>query len=87
MATDTTRIREYAVAHPDAVMTSLFHHVTDEDNLRTCFDDLDGAKAKGSPCLGFRVILGSAKGDLARNVSTCSSGRSTIPHSELRTAP
>jgi len=47
MATDTTRIREYAVAHPDAVMTSLYHHVTDEDNLRTCFDDLDGAKAKG----------------------------------------
>jgi group II intron reverse transcriptase/maturase len=47
MATDTTRIREYAVAHPDAVMTSLYHHVTDEDNLRTCFDELDGAKAKG----------------------------------------
>jgi group II intron reverse transcriptase/maturase len=33
--------------HPDEVMTSLYHHVTDVDNLRSCFDDLDGAKAVG----------------------------------------
>jgi RNA-directed DNA polymerase len=47
MATDLTRVREYVVKHPQAVMTSLYHHVTDVDNLRSCFDGLNGTKAVG----------------------------------------
>jgi RNA-directed DNA polymerase len=47
VGTDLTRIREYVVKHPDEVMTSLYHHVTDVDNLRSCFESLDGSKAVG----------------------------------------
>jgi RNA-directed DNA polymerase len=47
MGTDLTRVREYVVKHPDEVMTSLYHHVTDIDNLRSCFENLDGTKAVG----------------------------------------
>lgn len=48
MGTDLTRVREYVVKHPKEVMTSLYHHVTDIDNLRSCFESLDGAKAVGT---------------------------------------
>jgi group II intron reverse transcriptase/maturase len=47
MGTDLTRIRAYVVKNPNAVMTSLYHHVTDIDNLRSCFEDLNGTKAVG----------------------------------------
>lgn len=47
MATDLTRVRAYVEKHPAEVMTSLYHHVTDVDNLRTCFEDLSGSKAAG----------------------------------------
>jgi len=47
VATDLTRIRAYVEKHPHEVMTSLYHHVTDVDNLRMCFDELDGKKAVG----------------------------------------
>lgn len=47
MSTDLTRIGEYVVKHPDMVMTSLYHHVADADNLRSCYEDLDGTKAVG----------------------------------------
>ncbi len=47
MATDLRRIREYVEKHPDEVMTSLYHHVTDVDNLRSCYESLDGYKAVG----------------------------------------
>jgi RNA-directed DNA polymerase len=47
MGTDLTRVREYVVKHPDEVMTSLYHHVTDIDNLRSCCEYLDGTKAVG----------------------------------------
>jgi len=47
MGTDLTRVREYVVKHPTEVMTSLYHHVTDTDNLRSCFESLDGTKAVG----------------------------------------
>ena len=47
MGTDLTRVRAYVVKHPNEVMTSLYHHVTDIDNLRSCFDYLNGAKAVG----------------------------------------
>lgn len=47
MGTNLTRVREYVVKHPNEVMTSLYHHVTDVDNLRTCCEALDGTKAVG----------------------------------------
>lgn len=47
MATDLTRVRAYVEKHPSEVMTSLYHHVTDVDNLRSCFEELDGGKAIG----------------------------------------
>jgi RNA-directed DNA polymerase len=47
MSTDLTRIGERARRQPDSVFTSLYHHVTDLDNLRTCYRLLDGNKAVG----------------------------------------
>jgi len=47
MGTDLTRIRAYVEKHPNEVMTSLYHHVTDVDNLRSCYESLEGAKAVG----------------------------------------
>ena len=47
MATDLTRIGSKARACPKLVFTSLYHHVTDIDNLRDCFRSLDGRKAVG----------------------------------------
>ena len=47
MATDLTRVRAYVERHPKVVMTSLYHHITDVDNLRLCFESLDGTKAVG----------------------------------------
>ena len=42
-----TRIGERARKQPDLVFTSLYHHVTDPDNLRACYEALDGTKAVG----------------------------------------
>jgi RNA-directed DNA polymerase len=47
VSTDLTRIGERARKQPDLVFTSLYHHVTDLDNLRTCYEALDGTKAVG----------------------------------------
>ena len=47
MGTDLTRIGEKARKEPDLVFTSLYHHVTDVDNLRACYDKLDADKAAG----------------------------------------
>lgn len=47
MATDLTRIDNKARACPDLVFTSLYHHITDIDNLRACFRALSGRKAVG----------------------------------------
>lgn len=47
MSTDLTRIREKARKEPDLVFTSLYHHVTDLDNLRDCYEALDDDKAVG----------------------------------------
>jgi len=47
MSTDLTRIGERARKQPDLVFTSLYHHVTDLDNLRICYEALDGNKAVG----------------------------------------
>lgn len=47
MSTDLTRIKEKARKEPDLVFTSLYHHVTDLDNLRECYEALDAKKATG----------------------------------------
>ena len=47
MATDLTRIGEKARKEPDLVFTSLYHHISDVDNLRACSDSLGARKATG----------------------------------------
>ncbi len=47
MSTDLTRIGEKAQREPETVFTSLYHHITDVDNLRACYDTLNGNKAVG----------------------------------------
>jgi len=47
MSTDLTRIGEKARKEPDLKFTSLYHHVTDLDNLRDCYETLDEDKAVG----------------------------------------
>ena len=47
MSTDRTRIGKRARKQPNLVFTSLYHHVTDLDNLRSCYDALNGDKAVG----------------------------------------
>ena len=47
MATDLTWIGEKARKEPGLVFTSLYHHIWDVDNLRACYDALDGRKATG----------------------------------------
>jgi len=47
MSTDLKRIGEKARKCPGLVFTSLYHHVTDIDNLRDSYKALDGRKAPG----------------------------------------
>ena len=47
MGTDLTRISEKARKEPGLVFTSLYHHITDIDNLRACYDKLLANKASG----------------------------------------
>ena len=47
MSTDRIRIGEKARQEPETVFTSLYHHITDVDNLRACYDTLKGNKAIG----------------------------------------
>lgn len=47
MGTDLTRISEKARKEPGLVFTSLYHHISDENNLRVCYDSLDAKKAPG----------------------------------------
>jgi len=47
VATDLTWIGEKARKEPGLVFTSLYHHIGDVDNLRACYDALDGRKATG----------------------------------------
>ena len=47
MSTNLSRIGEKAQQDPTLVFTSLYHHVTDVDNLRRCYDELNGKKAVG----------------------------------------
>ncbi len=47
MASDPTRIRYRAVNEPKLRFTTLYHHVTDLDNLRVCFEAIDPGAAPG----------------------------------------
>ena len=47
MATDLTRIGDKARTDPTLVFTSLYHHITDVDNLRACYDTLPAHRASG----------------------------------------
>jgi group II intron reverse transcriptase/maturase len=47
MSTDLKRIGERARKQPELVFTSLYHHITDVDNLRECYHLLANDKASG----------------------------------------
>lgn len=47
MSTDLKRIGERACKQPNVVFSSLYHHITDVDNLRECYHLLDDDKAPG----------------------------------------
>jgi RNA-directed DNA polymerase len=47
MSTNLSRIGRKARKEPDLIFTTLYHHVTDVDNLRACYDALPANKAKG----------------------------------------
>jgi len=47
MATNLTRIGEKARKELKLIFTSLYHHISDEDNLRACYETLDARKAPG----------------------------------------
>jgi RNA-directed DNA polymerase len=47
MSTNLTRIGDKARKEPNLVFTSLYHHVTDIDNLRACYEALEADKAVG----------------------------------------
>jgi RNA-directed DNA polymerase len=61
MSTNLTWIGERARKQPDLVFSSLYHHVTDVDNLRACYDALDGNKAVG--------VDGVTKKEYGRNLN------------------
>lgn len=60
MSTNLGGIREKARLEPKLVFTSLYHHVTDIDNLRVCYEELDGKKAAG--------VDGVTKAEYGRNL-------------------
>ncbi len=47
MATNLTRISEKARKEPELVFTSLYHHISDVDNLRACYKTRGANKATG----------------------------------------
>lgn len=47
MATELTWIGEKARKDPKVVFNSLYHHITDVDNLRSCYETLEAGKATG----------------------------------------
>ena len=50
VGTNLTRIGEKARKDPKLVFTSLYHHITDIDNLRASYDKLLAHKASGTRC-------------------------------------
>ena len=47
MATNLKWIGKKARKEPELVFTSLYHHISDVDNLRVCYDSLEAGKATG----------------------------------------
>lgn len=60
VATELTRIDSKACQCPELVFTSLYHHITDIDNLRAAYNSLDGRKAVG--------VDGQSKADYGENL-------------------
>jgi group II intron reverse transcriptase/maturase len=60
VGTDLTRIGEKARKEPELVFTSLYHHISDVDNLRACYDTLPAHKASG--------VDGVTKAEYGRNL-------------------
>jgi len=48
MSTNLKRIGEKARSEPKLVFTSLYHHISDADNLRACYEALPGNRAVGT---------------------------------------
>jgi len=69
VSTNLMRIGEKACKEPNLVFTTLYHHVTDVDNLRACYDALSADKA-----LGVDGVSKEQYGkDLAQNLEDLSS--------------
>jgi hypothetical protein len=47
MSTNLERIGRKARKEPKLVFTSLYHHISDMDNLRACYETLPGKRAVG----------------------------------------
>jgi len=47
MASDLTRIRSKASREPKLRFTSLYHHVTDVEQLRACYEQIEPGAAPG----------------------------------------
>jgi len=47
MSTNLSRIGEKARREPKLVFTSLYHHISDAENLRACYEALPGNRAAG----------------------------------------
>ena len=47
MESDLTRIRNKAGSEPKLRFTSLYHHVTDQENLRASWNEIERAAAPG----------------------------------------
>lgn len=64
MSTERARIREKARREGQTVFTSLYHHITDVDNLRACYHELDGKKAVGVDGVSKREYGRELEGNL-----------------------
>jgi group II intron reverse transcriptase/maturase len=60
VATNLTWIGQKARKEPELVFTSLYHHISDVDNLRACYDTLPARKATG--------VDGVTKAEYGRNL-------------------
>ena len=78
MATDLTRIGEKACKEPELVFTSLYHHIYDVDNLRACYDALDGRKARGADGVSKAEYGKNLKGKLQDLSAELTRGTTTL---------
>ena len=70
MGTDLTRIGERARKEPGLVLTSLYHHIYDVDNLRACYDTLEATRItwKGAPTMSIALWKSYTNGSTARAI-------------------